>query len=193
MTREENRAFMKDFFEKYYEKQKARSESCVAGVKIPEEMVAYDLPTGGGWKVWKLFPSTVTDEDIQALEDLWNVKLPECLCAFLSTYHHRFDGLIGRNDIGKPFWSILNAYNPHLAANGYIPFGWDEDNYFIRCIDITNAPDDEKCPVVQIAHEVLFDLYDDDDEELLPKEALAPHIEKVAKNFYEYLNAILKG
>ena len=43
MTKEENTNFMKQFFEKYYEQQKAVSETSVAGVKIPEDQVCRDL------------------------------------------------------------------------------------------------------------------------------------------------------
>ena len=193
MTKEENTNFMKQFFEKYYEQQKAVSETSVAGVKIPEEMVAYDLEGSKGWQVWKLIPSTVKDEDFKEIENNWDIKFPDCIKAFFGTYHHRFDDLLGRNDIRKPFETLEFAYNPHLTANGYLPFGWDRDNYFIRCIDLSNAPDDERCPVVQIDHEILFDLGDEYEDEIIPKEMIKQNIGPVADNFYDYLNAILNG
>lgn len=193
MTGEDKKIFMKDFFEKYYEKKRSVSEALVAGVKIPSEMVAYELPTSKGWQVWKLIPSTVTDNDIRGLEETLGVTLPECLRAFLTTYHHRFDGLIGRNDIGNPFKSIENAYNPHLVRNDYLPFGWDSDDYYLRCIDLSASADDEKCPVVQIDHETLFDITEEyeDEGKIIPKEELLPYIEEVSDNFYEYLNVVL--
>ena len=156
-------------------------------------MVAYELPTSKGWQVWKLIPSTVTDNDIRGLEETLGVTLPECLRAFLTTYHHRFDGLIGRNDIGNPFKSIENAYNPHLVRNDYLPFGWDSDDYYLRCIDLSASADDEKCPVVQIDHETLFDITEEyeDEGKIIPKEELLPYIEEVSDNFYEYLNVVL--
>ena len=193
MTREENTKFMKDFFEKYYEQLKAENDVLVAGVKIPEEMVAYELTMSKGWSVWKLIPSTVKDEDFKEIEDNWGIKFPDCIKAFFCTYHHRFDDLLGKNLIGKPFETLELAYNPNLTANGYLPFGWDSDNYFIRCIDLTNTPDDEKCPVVQIDHETLFDLGDEYEDDIIPKEEIEENIEWVADNFYEYLNAILNG
>ena len=168
MTREENIAFMKDFFEKYYEMEKSEGEVLVAGVNIPEEMVDHDLKEGSDWKVWKLVPSIVTDEDIAALEERLNIKLPECLRAFLTH---------------------------NLAENGYFPFAWDADSYFIRCIDLTNMPDEEKCPVVQIDHEPFFDIQYDYTEKgkLVPKDEIEPLIEEVTENFYEYLNKVLEG
>ena len=195
MTREENIAFMKDFFEKYYEMEKSEGEVLVAGVNIPEEMVDHDLKEGSDWKVWKLVPSIVTDEDIAALEERLNIKLPECLRAFLSVYHHRFDENIGRNDIRAPFEAFERTFTHNLAENGYLPFAWDADSYFIRCIDLTNMPDEEKCPVVQIDHEPFFDIQYDYTEKgkLVPKEEIEPLIEEVTENFYEYLNKVLEG
>jgi len=191
MTKEENIKFMKQFFEEYYEKQKAIGDALVSGVGIPEEMVAYESATSKGWAVWKLIPSTVKDEDIKELEDKWGIEFPECFKAFLTTYHHSFDGLLGRNVIHKPFKTLEFAFNPNLTANGYLPFGWDSDNYYIRCIDLSNAPHDEKCPVVQIDHEILFDLGDEYEDGLIPKEEIEQEIEQVADNFYDYLKAIL--
>ena len=193
MTREENIAFMKDFFEKYYEQLRNEDEVLVAGVKIPEEMVDHDLQAD--WKVWKLIPSTVTEADLSALEERLHIKLPECLRAFLSVYHHRFDGPVGRNEIDAPFESFERTYTHNLAENGYLPFGWDSEGYYIRCIDLTNMPDEEHCPVVQVDHEPFFDLQYEYSErgKTVPKEELEPLIEEVSENFYEYLNAILSG
>ena len=39
MTIEENRAFMKNFFERYYEKRKSEDIILVKGVGIPPEML----------------------------------------------------------------------------------------------------------------------------------------------------------
>lgn len=53
-------------------------------------------------------------------------------------------------------------------------------------------PDEEKCPVVQFPHEELFDLqyeFEDNGKEI-PREQLAELAEKIADNFYGYLNGI---
>lgn len=53
-------------------------------------------------------------------------------------------------------------------------------------------PNEEKCPVVEIDHELFFDLqYDAESENtLIAKEKLIPLMRTVAVNFYEYLNGI---
>ena len=109
------------------------------------------------------------------------------------TYHHMFEEPIGRNPINKPFEGLLNAFNESLAANGYLPFVWDEDHYFIRCFDLQNMPNEEKCAIVEIDHEEMFDLIYDAEEngKTLCKDDFAPHMRVIAENFYEYLNNVL--
>lgn len=192
MTKKENREFMKNFFERYYEKCYNEDEILVTGVGIPPEMLEDGADPTKEWNVWKLIPSTVTEKDIKQLEKGLNITLPECVKAFLSVYHHRFEDPIGRNDIRYPFYNLENYYTHQLADNGYLPIAWDGDGIFIRCIDLSNMPNEEKCPVVEIDHELFFDLqYDAESENILiAKEKLIPLMRPVAVNFYEYLNGI---
>lgn len=192
MTRDENRAFMKDFFERYYDKFKNEGIIFVKGVGIPPEMLADGADPSEEWNIWKLIPSTVTEEDIQKLEEELHIALPECVRAFLSVYHHRFEDPVGRNDIRNPLWGFRCAYTHQLADNGYLPIAWAGDSFFIRCIDLSNMPDEEKCPVVEIDHEPFFDLQFDANQQnrLIPREQLVPLMCPVAENFYEYLNLI---
>ena len=192
MTIEENRAFMKNFFESYYEKRKSEDIILVEGVGIPTEMLENGADPNKEWNVWNLYPSVVTESDFAMYEEKFNVKLPECIKAFFSVYHHRFDDALGRNDIRNPLYDLERSYNHHLANNGYLPFGWDEDCFFIRCIDLTNMPDEEKCSIVEIDHEPFFDLMYDSEEKGMPvpKEELIKLFRPVADNFYEYLNGV---
>ncbi|MBQ8569819.1 MAG: SMI1/KNR4 family protein [Oscillospiraceae bacterium] len=192
MTAEENRKFMKDFFERYYIKRKSLHDLCVSGVAIPDEMLADGADPNKELNIWKLTKSVVTEEDINKIEMKLNIKLPECIKAFFSVYHHRFEDPVGRNDIRNPFYDLERAYTHHLADNGYLPFGWDGESIFIRCIDLSNIPNEEKCPVLEIDHEYFFDLQfaAEDKGILVPKEQLEPLFSKVADNFYEYLNGI---
>ena len=57
------------------------------------------------------------------------------------------------------------------------------EGYFIRCIDLTNMPEEENCPVCQIDHEVLFDF----DEEAVTREEIAEAMVLVADNLKAYL------
>lgn len=192
MTVEENRAFMKDFFERYYEKLKNEDIILVKGVAIPPEMLAEGSDPNQEWNVWKLCPSIVKESDFAAYEEKIGVKLPECIKAFFSVYHHRFGTAIGCNNIRYPFYDLERSYNHHLVKNGYLTFGWDEDDYFIRCMDLTNMPDEENCPIVEIDHEPFFDLMYDAEEKgiIVPKEELMKLFRPVADNFYEYLNGV---
>lgn len=192
MTIEENRAFMKDFFERYYEKLKNEDIILVKGVGIPSEMLEDGADPNEEWNVWKLCPSIVKESTFSKFEEKIGVKLPECIKAFFSVYHHRFDTAIGRNDIRYPFYDLERSYNHHLVKNGYLPFGWDVDSFFIRCIDLANMPDEEKCPIVEIDHEPFFDLMYDSEEKgiIIPKEELLKLFRPVAENFYEYLNGV---
>ena len=122
---------------------------------------------------------------------------------FLTTYFHYFDGGIGRNPVEDKFEGILNAWNPFLIKNGYLPFAWDEEGYFIRCIDLKNMPDEEKCEVVEIDHEVLFDLEECEDMQeeqgvlfdyavdMKRFGELEEKMNPVAKNFFLYLQEML--
>lgn len=189
------KAFMKEYFEGLYKKLGDEDSILLEMPDLPEDMLADGADPDEEWNTWKLIPSTVTDEDIEEYESDYGFKFPNCIRAFLQTYHHCFDDIVGRNMSDEPFYSLDNAFNPHLAANGYLPFSWDKDGYFIRCIDMSVSDDEEKCPVVQFDHEVLFDMqyeYEDNGEEI-PREKLEELAERISANFYEYLNDIRDG
>lgn len=191
MNEEKTRSYIKNFFESYYDKLKNESEVLV---KIPviegnEPMWAEGaVPDKDDWVTWKLCPAQVSDEEIAALERKIGTKLPQVLRIFLTTYFHYFDE-IGRNPVEDRFSGFFNAWNPLLVRNGYLPFAWDEEGYFIRCMDLKNMPDEEKCGIVQIDHEVLFDF----DEETTGREELASEMKPVAENFFVYLQDQLSG
>lgn len=141
------------------------------------------------WKRWIPIPSDVTEQELDDLEERIGSEMPNILRVFLSTYFHYFSDPIGRNSINKKFEGIMNAWNPMLVKNGYIPFAWDEEGYFIRCIDIRNMPDESKCKVCQIDHEIMFDF----DEDTVTKEEIEENMDYIADNFWDYLNKILDG
>ncbi|MDE7297438.1 MAG: SMI1/KNR4 family protein, partial [Lachnospiraceae bacterium] len=156
MENAEVKAVVKNFFETLYERLRAKDEVLV---KIPviegnEPMWAEGAkPDKDKWVTWRLLPAQISDEEIAELEDQIGAKLPEVLRILLTTYHHYFEDGIGRNPVEEKFEGILNAWNPMLVRNGYLPFAWDEEGYFIRCMDLQNMPDEERCPIVQIDHE----------------------------------------
>ncbi len=198
--------FIKRFFEENYANGVKQHEDVFRLPDIHEDMIADGEDTDEEWKRWKLVESTITDEQLNELEDKIGTKLPQILRDFLSTYFHYFEDPIGRNSIETPFEGFLNAYNPLLVAAGYVPFSWDEEMYYINCIKLS----DER--IYNIDHEELFNIdYDEsgyeieddmDEEEILEmKQELEECIREVHKNmnyvsegFVEFLNGIkLKG
>ena len=139
------------------------------------------------WKVWKLIPSTATEQDVENLEKTIETKLPQCLKAFLTVYHHYFDAPIGENPISAPFEAVLDAWNPLLVKHGYLPFTWDEEGYYIRCIDLANMPNEEQCGIYQIDHEILFSL----DEDTTKRANITQNMEYLSQNLFTYLESIL--
>ena len=193
MTKSDNLNFIKDFFESYYSKLYNKAPIILANPCVPSEMISESEHNDDYWKIWKLIPSTIDENMVQKIEKQLKVEFPEVLKCFFMTYHHMFEEPIGRNPINKPFEGLLNAFNESLAANGYLPFVWDEDHYFIRCFDLQNMPNEEKCAIVEIDHEEMFDLIYDAEEngKTLCKDDFAPHMRVIAENFYEYLNNVL--
>lgn len=184
MTTEEQKIKVKNFFEKYYEKH----EILTILPDVPKEMLAEGEDPNEEWQRWKLIPSTVSDKEISELENQIGVAFPEILKIFLTTYFHLFDGPVGRHSIDEPFLAVEEAWNPILVKAGYLPFAWDEEGYFIRCIDLANMPDEEACKICQIDHEVLFD-FDEDSE--ASREEVEAVMTDVADNFIAYLEGML--
>ena len=88
----EARGFIKGYFEKLYKKPKEGAPILLKSPGLPDEMTAEGTKDDDGWSVRKLIPSTITD-DIAQEEEVFGVKFPTLLKAFLSTYHHGFDML----------------------------------------------------------------------------------------------------
>ncbi len=171
-----------------YFKQENEDELCVKLPGVPEEMWADGVDPKESWKKWKLIHSTVSEEDIAAVENELGIKFPNAMKCFLTTYFHFFDEPVGKHSSNKPFYAIKNAWNPILVKAGYLPFTWDEEHYFIRCIDLANMPNEDKCPVCQIEHEVLFD-YDEESE--INRSEIEERMEMLADNFTTYLADLL--
>ena len=192
MTDTQMRSFMQAFFDRYYQKLEREGDG-IALLRPLEEsdraMWREDTDPDEEWKPWKLISSTVTGQDIEELETDIGAKLPWCLRAFLTVYHHYFDGPVGVNPISAPFKAVRNAWNPLLVKHGYLPFTWDGDGYYIRCMDLANMPDEERCGICQIDHEVLFSM----EEDTVQKEEIAQNMEYLSQNLFTYLESILNG
>lgn len=140
MTYAEYQEYMRNFFEQYY--QKLSQEEIRVTLPLEEdekEMWSDDVNPNDEWKKWKLVPAMISDGEIKALEKEIGVELPLSLKAFLTVTHHCFDNPIGRNSVAEHFQGVRNAWNPVLVRCGYLPFTWDEECYFIRCIRLNNS------------------------------------------------------
>lgn len=188
MTYAEYQEYMRNFFEQYYLKL-SREEILV---KLPlkeeeKEMWSDDANPDDEWKKWKPVPAMISDEEVKKLEKEIGVELPLSLKAFLTVTHHYFDYPIGRNSVAKHFQGLKNAWNPILIRCGYLPFTWDKDGYFIRCIRLNKMPEEEKCGIYQIDHEVLFDF----DENIVTTKEIDSYMRFVSENLLTYLDEIL--
>jgi len=193
MTLDSAKAYMKDFFERYYKLLHNRDIVFLTLPNVPHEMRADVADSDDEWNVWKLIPSTITNDELDAIEVKYGLKLPIMVRAFLSTYHHLFEDPIGRNGLGSnKLLAFDNTYNPHLTANAFLPFAWDRDNYFIRCIDLTNMPNEDKCPVLEIDHEYMFDVTfaAEDKGEIATRKQLMQYMRPVSDNFKQYLEHV---
>ena len=95
--------------------------------------------------------------------------------------------LFRSNPFSNHFEAINNAWNPILVRYGYLPFTWDKDGYYIRCIKLEQMPDEEKCGIYQIDHEILFDF----DEETVEKQQIDKNMQFISENLITYLDEIL--
>ena len=192
MTDMQIRQFMRDFFERYYQKLEQIGNGIAVMRPLDEADKAMwrdDTNPNEEWKVWKLIPSTVTDQSIETLEKSIGINLPKCLNAFLTVYHHYFENPVGENPVSAPFKAVRNAWNPLLVKHGYLPFTWDADGYYIRCMDLANMPDEARCGICQIDHEILFSL----DEDTAQRAEIAQDMEYLSQNLFTYLEGILNG
>lgn len=188
MTYAEYQEYMRNFFEQYY--QKLSQEEIHVTLPLEEdekEMWSDDGNPNDEWKKWKLVPAMISDGEIKALEKEIGVELPLSLKAFLTVTHHCFDDPIGRNSVAKHFQGVRNEWNPVLVRCGYLPFTWDEECYFIRCIRLNKMPEEEKCGIYQIDHEVLFDF----DENTVTPEEIDQSMVFISENLLTYLDEIL--
>lgn len=188
MTDMEYRQYMKNFFEQYYSKLSQNEMNIMLPLMEKDKaMWSDDADPKKEWKKWKLVPAEIEESEIHKLEKMIGVRLPHSLKAFLTVYHHYFETPIGRNSLSRHFEGILNAWNPILVRCGYLPFTWDQEGYFIQCIRLKEMPDEEKCGIYQIDHELLFDL----DEKTVTSEEIDKNMKFVSQNLLVYLDEIL--
>jgi hypothetical protein len=188
MTYDEYQKYMRNFFEQYY--QKLSQEEILVTLPLGEtekEMWSDGANPNDVWKKWKLVPAIISDEEIRKLEKEIGVELPLSLKAFLTVTHHCFNNPIGRNSVAEHFKGVKEAWNPILVRCGYLPFTWDKGHNFIRCIGLEKMPEEEKCGIYQIDHEVLFNF----DENTVTSKEIDQSMKLISENLLTYLDEIL--
>ncbi|MFA4135777.1 MULTISPECIES: SMI1/KNR4 family protein [unclassified Brevibacillus] len=168
----DRKEYIKNAFEAYYARYNQVTEEGFCRwmrPDVPDVMKVADIDEE--WSRWKLVPSTVSQEDVAALEEEFGLNFPEWYKAFISTYYHYFD-VIPEQGIDEPFDRIKDMYNPLLCKLGYLPFSWDTEYGKIRCIDLQESPDEEKCGIYEIDHEILFEMDEENTERNELKESL---------------------
>lgn len=183
MTESQYRTEIQTMLEQYYEKCLREREILLYSPDIPEEMLAEDADPNKEWNRWKLIPSTVTKQDLDDLEQELEISMPLCLRAFLSAYHHCFRGLLGRNMPDEPFDEVQSSYHPILIECGYIPFGWDSEGAWLRCVKTNGLPNQQDGEVYEIDHEILFDW----DEETYSREQVEEQMQPVSPSLLSHL------
>ncbi|MDO7888220.1 SMI1/KNR4 family protein [Hymenobacter cheonanensis] len=139
----------------------------------------------GNWIPWKPIPSTVTERDIQELEDSIGLRYPDLYKEFLR-YKHFYEFWseqeinFFRHGIYEWKDTLLKAYfaswDPtKLIEKGYIYLA-DYSDWGIICFDTNNQrPEDNDCPVIMIDHDLLYD-------EPLPLTTLYPSFEAMMRS-----------
>ena len=144
---------------------------------MPVEMRDETRPVVDGETPWKPIPSTVTERDLEELEEQITLRYPALYKEFLR-YQHFYE-LWPEKEItffphGIYAWkdrlldAYFNSWDPtNLIERGYIYFA-DYSDWGIVCFDTNHQrPGDNDCPIVLIDHELLHD-------EPLPTNVLYP-------------------
>jgi hypothetical protein len=114
-----------------------------------------------GWVLWRMLPSTVTEQQVRELEQLVNAEFPPLFRAFLTA---RFIMELGTPWVRLPALPsdaplrdvrrMIRACAP-LHEAGYVAFANDTNDTGPVCFDVVQRLPDGDCPVVLFDHDVL--------------------------------------
>ncbi|OWR31082.1 SMI1/KNR4 family protein [Saccharibacillus sp. O23] len=175
--------------------------------EVPEELQGED---DGEWAFWKPVASTISKDEIDALEARLGAAFPPSFRAMLEAYHLVSWTSAGMSDgqggyVGGCMSFALPALTTEnrlselernaaedwggMIAAGYLPFAIGEDGQGPICFDLKQRSADGDCPVIWILHDDLFDLGEDG---VSMREKVEPHVRQIADSF-EDMKAILLG
>jgi hypothetical protein len=148
----------KRYIEKSIEKSRKRGFSRLSIPNMPEEMRDLSIEQRNDWIGWKIVPSTVTQEQLDGLENTIGLQFPPLYRSFLQSYH--FYDLHEMHFYRHPIHTWQNALTfayksyAELIAIGLIPFGEESlmDAGAI-CFDTRYTNENGDCPIVFWDHE----------------------------------------
>jgi hypothetical protein len=173
---------IKAVIDKYFDFMEETGGLFYMADKAPEEMLNGNIPFGDNDMVtWSAINSTVSAQEIEALESFYGHSLPTDYVAFLKHRHFMhlqmggyqiafFKNLPGR--IVDDTKEEIEEYYWNLIERNYLPFAAMSD-YGVLCFDANKAVPNNDYPVVEFSHE---DEY----------EEVEPHVSSFAELFIEF-------
>ncbi|MBP1903686.1 hypothetical protein J2Z32_000298 [Paenibacillus turicensis] len=179
-----------------------------------EEMVPMDMRNGEvdeeGWTDWKIVNSTITMEEIEVIEQQYEIKYPELYKQFLRAYHYvelQFknikEGSSYKGDCafiemprlltGEGLSEVINLmenWHPMLLA-GYLPFAVGEDGQGPICFDLLNPNEQGDYPVIWVLHDYLHQLDDTQQNGEAIRAFLHPYIREIFPSFEEMARLLI--
>lgn len=129
-------------------------------IVIPDAMLADNFDRKAEWSHWKPIPSTVTDEQLDSLEQEIGLTYPPLYRDFLRYVHFielsLTDVAFERHSSTAWMESLRILYRGYLPERivgvGLIPFGSFSD-FGLVCFDTRSSQSDDDCPIVYWDHD----------------------------------------
>lgn len=174
--------------------QKEEFAMMVEDYHFPKEMIESEDPKNKSLKIWKPIASTITDEELNELENKIAKKLPKSYREFLK---YKFFKEFMLEDYGIDFPSHLpnktiadilernDIFEDDFMPKGLIYFA-DFSDWGMLCFDTNQEREDGEFPIVMIDHEDMetSHLYAENFRDLLESD------EDRSNRFIEYLNEL---
>ena len=135
-----------------------------------KEMIDSEIAVDNDWKGWKPISSKFNDSDLDSLEDMIGVKLPNSYRHFLKYKHFyslsipdhavNIHSNLPSEDYLSEFKELFFKYydSDLLIRKGYIYFA-DFQDYGLLCFDSNKTIENNEFPIVYIDHEELTEVH----------------------------------
>jgi hypothetical protein len=152
-----------------------------------------------GWVEWRMLPSTLTETDVAAIEDEYNITFSSLFRAYLLARFHLFDSvgsqkykqqiLLTATPENCPLSSLCNllsAWKSLLRAK-YIPFAEWGDGWGPMCFDTLSPTSKDDYAIVWFDHEHLISL---GEEATQQRKTVAPYAQLLYPSFQKFLTDV---